>query len=317
MRFRSVWLRRAGLAALLATALAVAGCGSHVFPLSRAEQRYTKELVAADAPANALGAELPVPVSFFTASIAEYRRYAERVAAELGPEVQAIRAALAGDERSAAQSAWDVAFAHYLSLGAVYGEFGQLNESIDGLPGGLPKGVEDPRFTGLHRLEYGLWTGQPLRGLQPVAAQLQADVRQLAHVLPAVTLPAADYITRAHEILEDAERDFLSGASVPWSGQGVLASQASLSATEVVIHTLGSLIGQPLYSNITGRLAVLQQVFNSIRDSHAGRIPTLTGLRPLERERLDGATAGALQVLQAVPVYLDTNAVRPIPSLPR
>jgi high-affinity iron transporter len=303
------------MAALLA--LAVAGCASQASPLSSAEQRYTRQVAAADAPANAPAADVPVPTSFFRASIAYYRRYAERVAAQLGPEVQAIQVALARDDRPAAESAWTVAFAHYLSLGAVYGEFGQLNEAIDGLPGGLPKGVDDPQFTGLHRLEYGLWTGQALRGLKPVAAHLQANVGKLARVLPSVSLPAADYVTRAHEILEDAERDFLSGASVPWSDQGVLATQASLSATEVVFDTLGSLIGQPFYSNISGRLAVLQQVLNSIRDNHGGRLPTLNGLSPQERERLDGATAGALQELQAIPVYLDTTPVHPIPALPR
>lgn len=301
----------------MATVLAAAGCGSHASLSSSAQQRYTKQLATADAPASTSGAEPPIPTSFFKASIADYRRYAERVAAELSPAVQSIQSALAGDDRSEAQSAWTVAFAHYLSLGAVYGEFGQLNQSIDGLPGGLPKGVEDPRFTGLHRLEYGLWTGQSLRSLEPLATQLQANVRQLAHVLPTVALPAADYVTRAHEILEDAERDFLSGASVPWSGQGVVATQASLSATEVVIDTLGSLIAQPLYSNITGRLAVLGQVLGAIRQSHAGSLPTLGGLRPQERERLDGATAGALQALQAVPVYLDTNPAPSTPALPR
>lgn len=146
------------MAALVAMAVAAAGCGSHASRPSPAEQHYTKQLAAADAP-NTVPADVPIPTSFFRASIAEYRRYAERVAIELGPQVQAIRAALADDNRTAAQSAWSVAFSHYLSLGAVYGEFGQLDDSIDGLPGGLPGGVADPHFTGPHRLEYGLWTG--------------------------------------------------------------------------------------------------------------------------------------------------------------
>ncbi|HTX32825.1 MAG TPA: EfeM/EfeO family lipoprotein [Solirubrobacteraceae bacterium] len=310
-----MWLRRAALAALAAAALASGGCGSQASSLSHAEQRYTKALEAADAPP-AVGFEQPVPAGFLRAPIAEYRHYAEGVAAGLAPEVQAVQAALARNDRSAAEAAWSVAFAHYLSLGAVYGEFGTLNQSIDGLPGGLPGGVDDPRFTGLHRLEYGLWTGQPLRRLEPVAARLRADVRQLTRVLPTVALPALDYVTRAHEILEDAERDFLSGTSVPWSGQGVLATQASLSATNVVFRTLGPLIGQPLHSNIAGRLAILGQVFSSIRKDHGGSLPTLGGLRPQEREQLDGATAGALQALQSIPVYLNTTPTRPTPKLP-
>jgi high-affinity iron transporter len=309
--------RPVGLAALVAAALAATGCGSRTSRTARAEQRYTRQLAAAGTQSNVPGFDHPVPTSFFTRSIAAYRRYAERVVAKLGPEVQAIRTAVASGDRRAARSAWKVAFARYLSLGAVYGELGRLNESIDGLPGGLPKGVKDPRFTGLHRLEYGLWTGQSLDHLLPVAAELRADVRRLTRALPAVASPAADYITRAHEILEDAERDFLSGASVPWSGQGVLATQAAFSATEVVFRTLAPLIGQPFYANIAGRLAVLGHVFDSIRARHAGHLPTLSGLHPGERERLNGATAGALQALQAIPVYLDTTAVRPIPALPR
>ncbi|MFZ0040257.1 MAG: EfeM/EfeO family lipoprotein [Solirubrobacteraceae bacterium] len=306
------------MAALLVTALAAAGCGSHTSVPSRAEQRYTQQLAAADASANAPGGpEQPAPVSFFRASIAYYRRYAERVAAKLGPQVKAIQVALAAGNRSGAQSAWKAAFAQYLSLGAVYGEFGRLNEAIDGLPGGLPRGVDDPRFIGLHRLEYGLWTGQPLGRLQPVAAQLRSNVRRLTQVLPTVGLPVTDYVTRAHEILEDAERDFLSGTSVPWSGEGVLATQASLDATEEVFHTLNALIGQPLNSNIAGRLVILRRALATIRDDHAGRLPTLGALRAQERERLDGATAGALQALQAIPVYLNTTPVRPTPKLPK
>jgi iron uptake system EfeUOB component EfeO/EfeM len=310
-----VWLRRAALAAIAAAALAAGGCGSQASSAARAEQHYTKALDAADAPP-AVGFEQPVPAGFLKAPIAEYRHYAEGVAADLGPQVAAIQAALARSGRSAAEAAWSVAFAHYLSLGAVYGEFGNLNQAIDGLPGGLPGGVKDPGFTGLHRLEYGLWTGEPLRQLQPVAARLRAAVQRLTQVLPTVALPAADYVTRAHEILEDAERDFLSGSAVPWSDQGVLATQASLTATDVVFRTLSRLIGQPLNSNIAGKLAVLGQVLNSIRSKHGGSLPTLGGLLPQERERLDGATAGALQALQSIPVYLNTTPTRPTPKLP-
>ena len=53
-------------------------------------------------------------------------------------------------------------------------------------------------------------------------------MHRLAAVLPHAPLTPLEYATRAHEILEDAMRDLLSGTDVPWSGEGVLATDAGL-----------------------------------------------------------------------------------------
>ena len=49
-------------------------------------------------------------------------------------------------------------------------------------------------------------------------------MHRLREVLPGASITPLEYATRAHEILEDAQRDLLSGADVPWSGEGVLAT---------------------------------------------------------------------------------------------
>ena len=54
------------------------------------------------------------------------------------------------------------------------GPLSVLNNAIDGTPGGLPEGVGSPQFSGLHRLEHGLWTGAPLGSLEPWARALAA-----------------------------------------------------------------------------------------------------------------------------------------------
>ena len=73
------------------------------------------------------------------------------------------------------------------SLGAVppsgwrhlEGPVAALNRSIDGSPGGLPGGTSSLRFTGLHRIEFGLWTGASPQSLVPYAKALAANVRAL------------------------------------------------------------------------------------------------------------------------------------------
>ncbi|MEH3078255.1 MAG: EfeM/EfeO family lipoprotein [Quadrisphaera sp.] len=61
-------------------------------------------------------------------------------------------------------------------VGASYDSFGDLGEAVDGLPQGHEQGVDDPDFTGLHRLEHGLFHGQSAAQLLPVADQLATDV---------------------------------------------------------------------------------------------------------------------------------------------
>ncbi len=71
-------------------------------------------------------------------------------------------------------------------------------------------------FPGLHRIEKGLWTGAPPRSLVAGRRRRSAARRStLRRTLPTVPIPPLDYATRAHEILEDAQRDLMSGIQVP------------------------------------------------------------------------------------------------------
>ena len=69
-----------------------------------------------------------------------------------------------GPDWLAAQLDWE-------RVGASYDSFGDVGLAVDGLPDGLVNGVNDKDFTGLHRLEYGLWHGQSAATLLPVAAR--------------------------------------------------------------------------------------------------------------------------------------------------
>ena len=62
-------------------------------------------------------------------------------------------------------------------------------------------------------------------------------------LLPGVEIDPLDYATRAHEILEDAVRDQLSGTDAPWSGAGLLGTAlAGVVATTEVLKTLAPVL---------------------------------------------------------------------------
>jgi hypothetical protein len=259
----------------------------------------------------------PLPPASFAIPVAHYRAYAERWAVKLEHDLPALRGALADGSRPAAKRAWETAFADYLHLGAVYGLLpGTLDRSMDGLPETISRSAH---FIGLHRIEMGLWTGAAPQSLVKWVVLLQRDAVTLQHVIPHVSIDPLDYATRAHEILEDAQRDFLSGDDVPWSGAGVLGTAAGIAATKEVIGTLTPLLQgrDNTYVEVQNWLLQLQQVFDRVRAEHGGNWPSLTQLTPTQREQVNGTLAGALGALSLVPGTLETTPIPVIPSIPK
>jgi hypothetical protein len=260
----------------------------------------------------------PLPARAFAAPVASYKRYAEHWTAIAERDANGLRAALARGDRAGARSAWQATWSSYLHLGAVYGLFEALNQEIDGMPNGLLAGAADPHFSGLHRLERGLWSGASPRALVPVADALVHSLQSLRKSLPSVQITPLEYATRAHEILEDAQRDLLSGAHVPWSGQGVLGTAAGLDATEEVFRTLQPLLSgrESTEADVRSELGLLSSAIAQIRHNHKGW-PALDQLSMGEHELLNGTLAGAPTALELLPGTLETKTPAPIPPLPK
>jgi hypothetical protein len=259
----------------------------------------------------------PLAASSFTQPVAQYIAYSQAQLKLMAGPLQALETALADNDRGAAETAWDAAYWRYLHLGAVYleGPVAALNAEIDGTPGGLEGGTASPQFTGLHRIEYGLWTGAAPASLLGFARQLSTDVQTLQRLLPHVSIDPLDYATRAHEILEDAARDLLSGADVPWSQQGVLGTDAGLIATQEVISTLRPLL-LTYVTVVNSDLGQLSIVLTSLAKAHGGTLPTNTELTRTQSEALDAALGQALEGLSQVPGELETVVPPTIPSIP-
>lgn len=259
----------------------------------------------------------PLPARAFEGPVNAYKAYAKHWTANAERGASELQAALRSNRRSQAKSTWRSTWSAYLHLGAVYGLFGQEDQAIDGMPGGLPAGAHDRGFAGLHRIEMGLWGNSAARSLAPFASRLTRDLGRLERTLPSVQISPLEYATRAHEILEDAQRDLLSGLDVPWSQEGVLGTAASLAATEEVFKTLKPLLQgrDNTEAAVRSELRLLNEAIQRM-PRRAGNLPTLAQLTMREREQLNGALAGALGALELLPGTLETEAPTPLPKLP-
>ena len=255
----------------------------------------------------------PVPVKPVTAGDLApantlYQGYAAAQLADLASQVTVIQADLKRGDLAQAKKDWLPAQLDWERVGASYDSFGDLGLAVDGLPTGFVHGVDDPGFTGLHRLEYGLWHGQPAKELLPVAETLQKNVATVRKNLTSDDLAGdpTQLPIRAHEIIEDALRDHLSGIDDLGAGEAYAMTYADTQVDKVVLGYLANLIDarQPgLVATADGELATLDAALLATQANGQWQSPTAVSLD--QRQHVDGAIGQLLETLAAVPDLLE------------
>jgi high-affinity iron transporter len=254
----------------------------------------------------------PVTAGELAGPNGRYQAYAARQLADLAGAVNQISADLRDGGVAAAKEEWLAAQLDWERVGASYDSFGPLGLAVDGLPDGLPGGVNDEHFTGLHRLEYGLWHGQSTATLLSVTATLARNVSVVRHNLGSAALAGdpANLPIRAHEILEDALRDHLSGIDDQGGGAAFAMTYADTQVTGAVLGYLDPLLNarQPGLTAIAGsQLGILQQALLATRVD--GQWESLGTASLSAREQVDSAIDALLQTLDAVPDLLEVPPV--------
>jgi len=290
---------------------ATLGPGSYAFRCYLSGQAVTTSAAVqvTGGPVRAAPAAVkPVTVRDLAGPNRAYQAYAAAQLRGLAAAVGGIQADLRRGDLAAARTGWLAAQLAWERTGASYDSFGDDGTAVDGLPDGLPAGVADKDFTGLHRLEYGLWHGQSAARLRPVAATLAAGVARVRHNLASAGLAGdpTNLPVRAHEILEDALRDHLSGLDDQGSGAAYPETYADLQVTRAVLGDLSALISarQPgLMGTLRGQLDALQQALLATRQH--GHWTPRPAVPLAQRQAVDGATGALLESLSSVPDLLE------------
>ena len=242
----------------------------------------------------------PVTLDDLTGPNKQYQAYAARELVTLAGDVHKLRTDLAAGNVPAADADWLAAQLDWERVGASYDSFGDEGTAVDGLPDGLPAGVNDPGFTGLHRIEYGLYHGQSPASLVPVTDRLAVDVTTVQQRLTTDDEAGdpTNLTLRVHEILEDALRDHLSGVDDEGSGMAYPETYADVEATRTVLGEVSGLIDTRLPTLVpttTKQLDTLQTALLATRADgrwRAGQRGTARGSPA--RGRRDRRSAGVV-----------------------
>ncbi len=250
----------------------------------------------------------PVTANDLTPANNAYQAYADQALSRLASAVTAIGNDVQANNIPAAQADWLAAQMEWERVGASYNSFGDAGTAVDGLPDGLPGGASDAGFTGLHRIEYGLWHGQGPDQLMPVIGRLGGDIADIRKNLSSDDLAGdpTNLPIRAHEILEDALRDHLFGIDDEGSGSAYPLTDADIDVTRTVLDELGPLLdarAPGLRTELSAHLDTLHAALLATQDNGQWRAPAQT---PQPRQQAVRAALGAaLEDLARVPRLLE------------
>ncbi len=272
-----------------------------------------------DATVAAPVAVKPVTVGDLTPPNKLYQSYAAAQLTDLAKAVTLIESDLRRGKIPQAKADWLTAQLDWERVGASYDSFGDLGLAVDGFPDGLPNGVNDASFTGLHRLEYGLWHGQPAMELLPVADTLAKNVATVRKNLTSDDLAGdpTQLPIRAHEIIEDALRDHLSAIDDEGAGAAYAMTWADTQVDRTVLGYLANLVNerQPgLVATADRQLATLDAALLATQANGQWQSPTQVTLD--QRQRVNAATGALLETLAAVPDLLEVPPTH-LPAAPR
>ncbi|MBC9730031.1 iron uptake transporter permease EfeU [Streptomyces sp. TRM68367] len=252
------------------------------------------------------GAVVPVSVHDLAAPLKAYKTYVNHGLTTLVTQTRKLADDIQAGHLTTARTDWLTAHRTYASLGAAYGTFEDFDQKINGRPDGLPGGVHDKAFTGFHRIEYGLWHGQPTDELKGPAHQLAADTAGLRKSFPHQDFDPADLPLRTHEILENTLQFELTGDADQGSGTELATADANLAGTRELLAVLRPLLtsrAPHLLPIVDADAARLQALLDSAH--HGATWTPVDRLAPATRAHLNGATGQLLEDLAPIPDLLE------------
>jgi iron uptake system component EfeO len=145
-----------------------------------------------------------------TEAVSQYSAYVNQQTAEMATLTKVFTDAVRAGNLQAAQQAYAPSRVPWERIEPIAGLVEELDGKMDARVDDFA-GVDDPAFTGWHRLEYILFAQGTTEGAAPFADQLDADVATLQQQLSTIDIPAAAVPVGASELIEEVSLGKITG----------------------------------------------------------------------------------------------------------
>ncbi|WP_308012038.1 EfeM/EfeO family lipoprotein [Actinacidiphila acidipaludis] len=252
-------------------------------------------------------ATLPVTQHDLIPPTLAYQQWIGARMGDLARGTGTLKADIDRGDLAAAKRDWLSAHLVYERMGAAYGTFGDADGAINGTAARTPGAVDDASFAGFHRVEYGLWHGQPAAALKAPAAELDKNVGALRDGWSQARMDPAEMGLRAHEIIENTEQFELTGRTDYGSGTNLATARANLDGTREILSLLRPLLTprDPALPRLDSAVERLQHDLDAA--GHGDAWTPLDRLGRAQREQINADTGDLLEQLAPVAAIFDVR----------
>jgi iron uptake system component EfeO len=212
---------------VVALALVVAGCSSNDAGSG------TDATTSAAATTTAAAAANPL----VDKSATEYQGYAVEQTKQLVSVTKTLTDAVRAGDLAAAQAAYAPSRVPWERIEPLAGLVEEIDGKVDARVDDFA-GVDDPEFTGWHRLEYLLFEKNTIDGGAPFADQLDKDIATLNTQMPTLEVTPRDVAVGAAELIEEVSEGKITGEEDRYSKTDLWDFDANLQGSQAAVERL-------------------------------------------------------------------------------
>ena len=183
-----------------------------------------------------------IPQDQLEKPIASYKSYITAEVSALVRDTQVFVDAVKADKLAEAQAAYAPAHQHYERIEPVAELFNDLDGSMDAREDDFEKKAEDPKFTGFHRIEKGLFADKSTSGLAPLADQLIKDTLELQKRVADLKITPKAFVGGTAELIEEVASKKITGEEDRYSRTDLWDFQANVDGAQKIVGLLQPLL---------------------------------------------------------------------------
>ena len=195
-------------------------------------------------------------------AVADYERYVAGQVGELVPLTRTFTDAVRAGDLPAAQAAYAPSREPWERIESIAGLIEEIDGKVDARVDDYAS-VDDPDFTGWHRLEYLLFEQQTTQGAAPFADRLDTDLATLQTELAMLEIPPPAVAIGAAELIEEVSEGKITGEEDRYSKTDLWDFGGNVEGAQAVIGVLTPALQQA----DPGLLADIEAGFSDLNSS--------------------------------------------------
>jgi iron uptake system component EfeO len=168
------------------------------------------------------------------------------------------------------------------------------------------EGVNDPKFTGWHRIEYILWEKGTTDGAKPFADRLDKDIASLDQQLKTLEFPPAAVALGPAELIEEVSEGKITGEEDRYSHTDLSDFNANVDGSKKLFELLTPALqakDAALTADITAGFAAVDKSLAPYANPD-GTFDSYTALKAADKTRMQAELAGLSEKLARIPGVL-------------